>query len=192
MVLAPFNYFVQHRLIDLCSHSQRLHHSEVCSGRCTLGIGIASLMASSPISSIMFLIRIDRSATSRSAVPQSLETLSSYGRRALKYAPTLISALSELCSLMMVVEEDILLMSLELIGNSEVILRVNASRTTVARRDRGPTITIMSSLLLAVCWTKLGMEVEHERKKPGGWSSGAFVDVGGARWDVNMDVTVSI
>lgn len=73
MVLAPFNHFVQHRLIDLCSHSQRLHHSEVCSGRCTLGIGIASLMASSPISSIMFLIRIDRSATSRSAVPQSLE-----------------------------------------------------------------------------------------------------------------------
>lgn len=34
---------------------------------------------------------------------------------------------------MMVVEEDILLMNLELIGNNEVILRVNANRTTVAR-----------------------------------------------------------
>ncbi len=51
-----------------------LHHSMTFlrTAALTLGIGIASLMASSPRSPTMFLIRTDRSATSRSTGMSSL------------------------------------------------------------------------------------------------------------------------
>ena len=65
MVDAPLDDFVKDGLIDLCDTLISCSGLTRC-GEFTLGMGMASVMACSPISSIMFLMSTERSATSRS------------------------------------------------------------------------------------------------------------------------------
>ncbi len=66
--------------------------------RHTLGMGIVSVVAELPISSIMFLMRTDRVATSRSTDSRvsQLESESGGCDSMERYLPTVISTLSEL------------------------------------------------------------------------------------------------
>ena len=63
MMVAPFKDLLEDGLVDLrkLERAKAYRRTEL-----TLGIGIASVTASSPISSSMFLIRMERSATARS------------------------------------------------------------------------------------------------------------------------------
>lgn len=67
VVNAPLDNLVENGLVDLVDFGQLI--AGVSGGRSelTLGMGIASVKACSPMSSIMFLMRMDRHATSLSA-----------------------------------------------------------------------------------------------------------------------------
>lgn len=74
MVIAPFDDLEENLLVDLENDALGDCRQDGTSKGLTLGIGIASVMACSPISSIIFLMRIERSATSRAMMVIQLDT----------------------------------------------------------------------------------------------------------------------
>jgi hypothetical protein len=68
VMFAPLDNFLQDRLVDLCDSVNRRSERKPKrgGGMLTLGIGIADSRSPPPRSSSMFLMSIDRSATSRS------------------------------------------------------------------------------------------------------------------------------